>query len=145
MQHLAQLFSLVRRETERTVRKFHKAPRVGKITSYDPKEHKAKVQFQPTGAESGWIPITALSVGNKHGHLSAPKIGDQVKVEFQDGEHDVGRVTTRMFSKANPPPQIQAGEYAKIHETGSGHYHKQDGTVQYAGPKFFQTGQDQPF
>lgn len=137
--------SLVRRESERTMRKFHKPPRIGAISSYDPKEHKVKVTFQPTGAESGWIPVTALAVGNQFGHLSAPKIGDQVKVEFQEGEHDVGRVTTRMFNKPNPPPQIQSGEYAKIHETGSGHYHKQDGTVQYAGPQFFKTGQDQPF
>src|SRR5690242_7522471 len=113
MSYIGQMMSLVRRESERTMRKFYKPPRIGKITSYDSKAHKVKVQFQPTGAESGWIPLTALAVGNKFGHLSAPNIGDQVKIEFQEGEHDVGRVTTRLFNKPNPPPELKAGEYAK--------------------------------
>lgn len=143
MFQLGQLMSLVRRDVERTIRRYHKPPRIGFVSSYDPKEHKVKVTFQPTGAESGWLPISALAVGNMFGHLSAPKIGDQVRVEYQEGEHDVGRIINRLFNKPNPPPKIQAGEYAKIHETGSGHYHMQDGTVQYAGPKFFKTGQDQ--
>jgi len=136
-----QMMSLIRREIVRTMRYHHQQPRLGLVSSYDKKLHAVKVRFQPVGTESGWIPLTALGTGNQFGVLSAPNIMDQVEVHYQEGDHNVGRVVTRHFSKYDKPPQLEAGEHAIIHKTGSGSYYKQDGTVQHAGPQFFQVGQ----
>ena len=141
MSHFDHFLSLVRREVLRTIRKYHKPPRVGLVSSYDKTKHAVKVQYQPEGSESGWIPLTGFAIGNKFGILSAPNIKDQVRVDHQEGEHMVGQVVTRYFSSMDQPPQLDAGEHAIIHKTGSGTYWKQDGTVTHAGPGYYQVGQ----
>lgn len=138
---LERVMSLVRREVVRTMRKYHKPPRNALVSSYDKQKYAIKVQFQPEGTESGWIPLTSTAVGNKFGIQEAPNIKDQVQIIDQEGEHKVGHVITRHFSTLDQPNPIEAGEYLKVHKTGSGVYHKSDGTLQHFGPGFWQTGQ----
>jgi hypothetical protein len=50
------ILSAVRREIHRAMQKPHKPSRVGLVSSYDPKQHAVKVQLQPEGTQTGWIP-----------------------------------------------------------------------------------------
>lgn len=138
---IERLLSMVHRETERTMRKYHKPPRLGLVSSYDKVNHAVKVKFQPEGTESGWIPLTAHAVGNQWGILSAPNNNDQVLVEFEGGDHMVARVGMRHFSTQNKPPQIDPGEHQFTHSSGSTIYFKKDGTVLIGGGQTMQTGQ----
>lgn len=138
---IERLFSMMRREVTRTVTKLHKPPRMGLVSSYDSKKHAVKVQFQPEGTESGWIPLSAIAVGNGFGVLSAPNIKDQVEVHFHEGDHGVARVVSRHFSKVDTPPELQPGEHAIVHQQGSQIYFQKDGTVLIQGAGSVQTGQ----
>lgn len=132
--------SMIRREVEHTVRKLHKPPRIGLVSSYDKKHHAVKVKLQPEGTETGWIPLTGFAIGNNFGILSAPFINDQVIVEFEGGDHMVARVSSRHFSDLDKPPQIDPGEHQFTHQSGSTIYMKKDGTVIIGGASTMTTG-----
>ncbi|MEQ1694787.1 MAG: phage baseplate assembly protein V [Hyphomicrobiaceae bacterium] len=94
--------------------------RVGKVTSYDPENYSVKVKLEPEGNESGWIPLSAESVGSGFGSYSAPRIGDQVEVTYQEGDSESGRVTSRIPSKKNfKPPRVEEGETLYKHKDGA--------------------------
>lgn len=132
--------SMIRREVERTMRKLIKTPRIGLVVNYDPKRFAVKVQLQPEGTITGWIPLTAVAIGNQFGVLHAPNIKDQVEVHFGEGDQLAARVMTRHFSKVDVAPELQAGEYAQIHQTGSQIRQSADGTVRIAGAGDVSTG-----
>lgn len=110
------LLNIIRREAERIVSAMTSQPRIGLVSSYDPDKHSVKVKFQPEDIESGWIPIQTLGIGNGFGVASAPKLQDQVKVSFQEGNGDTGMVVGRIFSKKDRPPKLEEGETAIRHE-----------------------------
>lgn len=141
MQYGHPWLSMIRQEVERTMRKRHKPPRVGFISSWDPARHAAKVQLQPEGTETGWIPLTAAGTGNGFGVVIAPNIKDQVEVHFQEGDQMVPRVTTRHFSKGvDTAPVAQAGEIHAIHGSGAALQFLQDGSVKLSGANTIATG-----
>ena len=45
--------------------------RQGTVTAYDPDNYAVKVQLQPTGEETGWIPLSSPWVGNGWGLAAA--------------------------------------------------------------------------
>jgi phage baseplate assembly protein gpV len=137
------ILSAVRREMYRTIQRLHKPSRVGLVSSYDPKQYAVKVQLQPEGTLTGWIPLTATAIGNQFGIYAAPNIKDQVEVNWQEGDQMTPRVTTRHFSqKADQPYQeVEAGEYHIIHGTGAVMRFLQDGTVQIGGGQTTNPGQ----
>lgn len=133
--------AVIRREVERTVQKLVKRPRIGLVASYDKEKHAVKVQLQPEGTLTGWIPLTAIAIGNQFGVAFAPNIKDQVEVHFEGGDQMSARVMTRHFSKADKAPQLDAGEYALIHSSGSQIKQSSDGTVRIAGAGDVAVGQ----
>jgi uncharacterized protein involved in type VI secretion and phage assembly len=135
------MLSMVRREVERTQRRLHRPPRMGLISSYDPKKHAVKVKLQPTGTESGWIPLTSAGVGNQFGSMRAPNIGDSVEVHFHGGDQMVPRIMTRHHNEKDQPPQLEAGEYLDLHQQGQYEKHYKDGTFEIGGPGSMKTGQ----
>jgi hypothetical protein len=71
------ILSAVRREIHRAMQKPHKPSRVGLVSSYDPKQHAVKVQLQPEGTQTGWIP-SRLAISRKpmkKGALSRARFG----------------------------------------------------------------------
>jgi len=140
--YLDSFVSVMRREVARTMRKYHNPPRVGLVSSYDSKTHSVKIQYQPEGTESAWIPLTGLAVGNGYGIASAPNIGDPVEVHNQESNHLSARVMTRHWSHQNKPPELQAGEHAIIHQNGATIHAQQDGTLLIGGPGYTKTGQN---
>jgi hypothetical protein len=90
--------------------------RHGLVTSYDPKNHLAKVTFQPEGQESGWLPIETGHIGNGYGIATGlqpgdgESSGDQVVVRFQENDFEGGKIVQRVHSDDQPPPEVQSGE-----------------------------------
>lgn len=106
--------------------------RDGTVSSYDPDSHMVKVTIQPEGYDTGWIQLPALGVGNGWGVLVGPQIGDEVRVEFEGGDPNLGKVTGRYFNDTAPPPAVPSGETWLLHRSGSLMKFHNDGSVEVA-------------
>jgi len=112
------ILSIIRREAERVLDQRAKT-RLGVVTSYDPKTYTCKVQIQPEGVETGWIPVETIWVGNGWGLFAPPMPGDQVHVEFQEGSPQNGLLCGRVFNDVDKPLDVPAGEFWVVHKSGS--------------------------
>lgn len=93
--------------------------RLGVVTAYDPNSYSVKVQFPPDASETGWIPLGALSVGVGWGIYAPPVIGDQIQVDFQDGDRDSGIACMRLFDNQHNPANVPSGELWMLHKSGA--------------------------
>lgn len=93
--------------------------RYGLVSSFDPKRYCAKVKLQPSGKETGWLPVGTPWAGNGWGFFAPPPIDAMVKVEFPEGVTDVGVVTSCFYNDADRPLQVDAGEIWIVHQSGS--------------------------
>lgn len=124
---IEELLNTVRREVARLL-SLQARDRIGIVDSYDPKSHSAKVRYQPDNSLSGWLPVGSAMSGNGYGVFFAPTPGDQVQVSFHDAVHEVGIIGMRLFSTADQPLDVPAGEMWAIHQSGSGWKFHNDGT-----------------
>jgi len=93
--------------------------KIGVVTSYDPNRYQAKVELQPEGLLTGWLPISSQWAGASWGCFMPPSIDQHVRVEFLDGHIDAGVITGMLFSNAFPPVAVPAGEMLMQHKSGS--------------------------
>lgn len=93
-------------------------PKFGLVTSYDPDNHLVKVNVQPEGVETGWLPLQVAHAGNGFGIYAAPNIGDQAVVHFLEGDREVGWCSGFMPNDVDKPPSVPAGEIHLIHGQG---------------------------
>jgi len=100
----------------------------GVVTSYDPTRYAAKVQIMPEAAvpeeagevvESGWIPITTAWSGNGWGMFCPPSPGDQVTVEFIEGDTGAAEIVGRVFDLGHLPLNVPSGEFWLVHSSGT--------------------------
>lgn len=105
-------------------------PRLGLVSGYDPSTHMVKVNLQPENIETGWLPLGAIAVGNGWGICCGPQIGDQVEVQFPDGDLSSGIVSMRSFNDSNRPPAVPSGEYWIVHKSGSFLKMHNDGSIE---------------
>jgi uncharacterized protein involved in type VI secretion and phage assembly len=105
-------------------------PRIGLISGYDPAKYLVKVTLQPENVETGWIPLGAPAVGNGWGICYGPQIGDQVEVNFIDGDLSSGMAALRFFNVDNLPPGAPSGEYWMVHQSGSFLKMHNDGSIE---------------
>jgi phage baseplate assembly protein V len=108
----------VRAEAQK-VAQSQQTTRLGLISGYDPDTYCVKVQFPPDESETGWIPLGALAVGPGWGIYAGPVIGDQVQVNFQDGDRDAGIACIRLFDNESPPASVPSGEIWVLHKMGA--------------------------
>jgi phage baseplate assembly protein gpV len=94
-------------------------PQIGTISSYDASAHAVKVSMQPSGQESGWMPLGAIGIGNGWGVAVGPQIGDQVLVVFEHGDYSSGTIVARIFSVQQQAPAVPSGEIWAVHSTGA--------------------------
>lgn len=80
------------------------------ITSYDPERHAVKATSQPGGVESGWMPISTPHIGNGIGVAIGPNIGDQIIVDYLNGDIDSPFMAGRLHSDKERPPEANTGE-----------------------------------
>ena len=53
---------------------------------------------------SCWVPVAQIWAGNNFGAMFVPRIGQEVVVEFFEGDPDRPIVTGRVYNSENPPP-----------------------------------------
>lgn len=107
------------RRTAQEAQQLNAVTRHGIITSYDPNAHAVKVELQPDGTLTGWIPLKALWVGNGWGAVFAPAIGTAVEVQFQEADGGVGSAGLSFFNDDERPPSVPAGEAWLVHASGA--------------------------
>jgi phage baseplate assembly protein V len=93
--------------------------RHGVITSYDPTNHAVKVQLQPDGTLTGWIPLKSAWVGNGWGLFLAPQVGTAVQIDFQEADGGVGSAGLSFFNDVERPLSVPAGEAWLVHKSGA--------------------------
>jgi len=93
--------------------------RQGIITAYDPESHTVKVQIQPTGEETGWIPLQSPWVGNGWGLVAGPVIGAVVVIEPDSFNIGNGVAAGQLFNDIDRPPAVPSGEFWLVHQSGS--------------------------
>lgn len=109
--------------------------RIGLVQAYNPQDGSVKVVIQPVdesdpnNGQTGWIPLATQYVGM----VGAPRQNDQVIVLFHQGNLNNGIVIGRLYSQANPAPEVPEGEYWITHPTGTFVKIKNDGSVEING------------
>ena len=109
--------------------------KVGVVTSYDPGSASARVQIQPVDPDhpdnslTGWLPVASAWVGNGWGIDAPVSPGDQVEVQFFNGEIENGVICARLFSDQARSTGAQSGEFFLTHASGSKLQFHNDGTV----------------
>lgn len=93
--------------------------RQGIISAYDPDNYAVKVQLQPTGEETGWIPLSSPWVGSGWGMAAGPMIGAVVEVDFDSGLMGAGMAAGQFFNDVDRSPGPPSGEFWLIHKSGS--------------------------
>lgn len=93
--------------------------RQGIITAYDPNHFAVKVQLQPTGEETGWIPLSSPWVGNGWGMAAGPMIGAVAEIEFDSGLAGVGMAAGQYYNDEDRCPGPPSGEFWLVHQSGS--------------------------
>lgn len=105
-------------------------PRMGIVTSYDPNRYAVKVQIQPEGFWTGWLPLLSPWVGNGWGMFAAPSLGDAVDVHFQEGHPEAGYACLRFYNTQTRPLPCPSGEFWLVHASGSMLKFHNDGSVE---------------
>ncbi len=108
-------------------------PRFGKVTSVDPVQGTARVQLQPEGVTTGWLPVLSPWVGDGWGLSCPPSPGDQVLILPQEGDAENGVVIGRSWSQTAATPQTAVGELWLTHRSGSYVRLLNDGTIGIRG------------
>jgi hypothetical protein len=107
--------------------------RFGIVTSVDPGAGTARVQLQPEGVLTGWLPVLSAWVGAGWGISCPPTPGDQVLVLPQEGDSEHGIIVGRAWSRAAPAPAAPVGECWLTHKSGSFIRLVNDGTIRMRG------------
>ncbi len=108
-------------------------PAFGVVTSVDPAAGTVRVQLQPEGVLTGWLPVLSPWVGAGWGMSCPPSPGDQVLVLPQEGSAEHGVVAARCWSAKAPAPGTPVGELWLTHRSGSHLRLLNDGTVSVKG------------
>ncbi|MDT7953411.1 MAG: phage baseplate assembly protein V [Acetobacteraceae bacterium] len=108
-------------------------PRFGTVTSVDPKSYTVRVQLQPEGVLTGWLPVLTTWVGKSWGVSCPPSPGDQVLILPQEGDAENGIVVGRAWSQDASVPETPVGEFWLTHKSGSHLRLLNDGTVSICG------------
>lgn len=93
--------------------------RQGVITAYNPTEYAIKVSLQPTGEETGWIPLGTPWAGNGFGFAAGPMIGAEVQIDFDSGTIGVGMAGSQFYNNEDRCPGPPSGELWIVHQSGS--------------------------
>lgn len=125
MKHLMNAFKSMAQQATQS----RAATRHGIVTSYDPNTYAVKVQLQPEGVLTGWIPLKSAWVGNGWGLFCPPSLGDAVEIDFQEDDGGNGSAGWRFYNAVERPLPCPSGEFWLVHPSGSTLKFMNDGTV----------------
>jgi hypothetical protein len=103
------------------------------VTSVDPAAGTVRVQLQPEGVLTGWLPLLSPWVGAGWGLSCPPSPGDQVLILPQEGDAEHGVVAGRAWSQDAASPPTPVGELWLTHGSGSYVRLLNDGTIAMRG------------
>jgi phage gp45-like len=103
--------------------------RQGIITGYDAVEYCIKATLQPTGEETGWIPLATQWAGNGWGLCAGPMVGAEVEINFDSGLIGAGMASGQFYNNEDRCPGPPSGELWVVHQSGSMLKFVNDGTV----------------
>jgi phage baseplate assembly protein V len=120
---------------------------IGIVTSYDPVHYAVKVHLQPPPAEgdateTGWLPVWSPWVGDKWGLFCPPVIGAQVIILFVAGDGQVGICLGALYSDADQPLNVPAGQFWVQDSAGAFLKFTNDGKVLLTAPQGFEVTGD---
>jgi uncharacterized protein involved in type VI secretion and phage assembly len=96
-----------------------------------------KVNLQPEGVETGWLPYLSPWAGPGWGVMATPAQGNQVLVVFHDGNIEAGVAIGGSFSDVDQPPSVApdtaGGELYLVHGQGQQVALKNDGSISILG------------
>jgi hypothetical protein len=111
--------NIIRREAERVVDRRATGIRVGLVTSYDPVKHAVKLNLQPEGTPTGWLPLSTIGVGNGFGMYVGATTNHAYLAYFHEGDLEAGIIIGRIPTDDEIPVTTQAGETIIKSPTGS--------------------------
>lgn len=90
----------------------------GYVTSFN--GTAVKVMLEPSGIETGWLPVPSMYVGSGFGFLADIEENTECTVVFESGDPNAGKVVAFHFHDDNPP-SITPGSGTAIfkHKSGS--------------------------
>ncbi len=94
-------------------------PGVGIVRSYDPGRYAVKLQMQPGGQLTGWLPVGSPWVGAGWGLFTPPSPGEVMEIQYQGGDHGAPYACARFWTAAVPPLPVPAGEAWMVHASGA--------------------------
>ncbi len=115
-------------------------PRLGVVASVDPATCTARVIVQPEGVLSGWLPILSSWIGAGWGMTCPPSPGDQVLLNWQEGDAEQGIILGCLWSTVASTPQTPVGELWLTHKTGSFLKLQNDGSIASSAAVWSHTG-----
>lgn len=93
--------------------------RQGIITGYDAAEYCIKATLQPTGEETGWIPLATIWAGNGWGLCAGPMVGAEVEINFDSGLIGAGMASGQFYNNEDRCPGPPSGELWIVHQSGA--------------------------
>jgi len=109
------------------------APRFGIVTSVDTTKMMARVNLQPEGVLTGWLPLLTAWTGAGWGMICPPVPGSQVFIVPHEGNSGDGVIVGGAFSNLQRAPVVPVGEFWLVHQSGSSLKLSNDGTIRIAG------------
>lgn len=106
----------------------------GIVKSFDPAKYAVRVELQPQGILTGWIPLLSPWVGNGWGMFCPPTIGDLVEVDFLGGHIGSGVAGLRFYNDQDVPLSVPSGEFWLVHKAGQVLKFHNDGTIEISAP-----------
>lgn len=106
----------------------------GIVRSYDPAKYAVKVELQPQGILTGWIPIGSIWVGNGWGLYCPPSVGDLCEVDFLGGDIGAPVSGLRFYNDQDVPLNVTSGEFWLVHKAGQVLKFHNDGSIEISAP-----------
>jgi phage baseplate assembly protein V len=91
----------------------------GVVTSVNEETYRVKVQLTLLGIETDYIRVGSQYVGAGWGLRALPHVGNEVVVEFPNGDWNNGIVTWRLYSEECDPTPQEGDSLTLVHESGS--------------------------
>lgn len=126
------ILNRVRLESQRVLNSSAKT-RQGIVVGYDPDHYAVKVELQPDGARTGWIPLKSPWIGNGWGLYAAPSIGDVVEVSFHENDKEAPSAGLRLYNQSAKPLSCPSGEFWLVHSSGNFIKFQNDGVIRSHG------------
>ena len=104
-------------------------PQVGLVTSIDQAAYRAKVKLLLLDVETEWVRIATSYVGQGWGAKTMVHVGNEVLVNFVNGDLNDGIITGVLYSDEVDTPPTCPEDVCLVHESGTTVILKKDGDI----------------